>query len=363
MSHYLLHLGSNSSTITASAGCSSPPTDKQTAVSSGLLSPEQQLILQLEQAAITSSPQSAVCSSLLAPGSFGMSMVGGSNAAGISGLTMEMLTGLAATNSGAGLLRPLSFLDVRGCSAIEAVVLLLSFLGQVVQARVSGIPIDCEYITILTGGVGAASQGEMSQVVVYKPVTAAAASSAGSAHTTAGKDQGIGNTMSDTHEVNSGDVRGIGSPTAESSATTAAPATSSVSDTVPTPADAVVGIPYASSPSASTALSAAPLSTEHSAASSGSVDAAPSWETPCSNISPHIAALAVLNGRLSNIMGCKSSMELLVPFSAAGKLALGLLCCSALPILLPDEAQGGGICLPAVDLMQAVASAIDASRA
>jgi hypothetical protein len=55
-------------------------------------------------------------------------------------------------------------------------------------------------------------------------------------------------------------------------------------------------------------------------------------------------------------------MELLVPFSSGGKLALGLLCCSAVPVLLPDEQQGGGVLLSGQELQTAVSGALDASR-
>jgi hypothetical protein len=39
----------------------------------------------------------------------------------------------------------------------------------------------------------------------------------------------------------------------------------------------------------------------------------------------------------------KQPVELLVAFSAADRLPLGLVCMSGLPFSLPDELQGGGV--------------------
>lgn len=47
------------------------------------------------------------------------------------------------------------------------------------------------------------------------------------------------------------------------------------------------------------------------------------------------------------MLGCSMQssavMDFLQPFSAAGRVALGLVCLSSLPFSLPDEMQGGGI--------------------
>jgi hypothetical protein len=92
------------------------------------------------------------------------------------------------------------------------------------------------------------------------------------------------------------------------------------------------------------------------------VAAPPVDDAALSSISPHAAVLALLGGQLGPMVGCKNPMELLVPFSGGSKLALGLLCCSAVPVLLPDEQQGGGVLLSGQELQAAVTGALDASR-
>lgn len=328
-------------------------------MSSGLLSPEQQLILQLEQAAISkSSPQGAAAaagSSLLSPGNFGFGQVTGSipaslgmagsasNFCGFEGL--DQGTGVGA----GGLSASLSFLDVQGCSCIESVVLLLSYLGQIVQAQTNGSALAVEYIKISTGGAGAVSQPDLDKIKLYKPVGSGKISAASSVSSTAAAAAAESPPAAAAAAGSSSNPDHKGNGSSGGTSAGAVPVTSSGStackDTVPPAADAVI---------AATKPAAAPAAAPGNNTSD--------WEVPGSNISIHAAVLAVLNGQISSILGCGSAMDLLVPFSGCGRLVLGLLCCSPMPVLLPDESQGGGVWLGVADLRQSITAALDAAR-
>jgi hypothetical protein len=66
-------------------------------------------------------------------------------------------------------------------------------------------------------------------------------------------------------------------------------------------------------------------------------------QVPGSHLSVHTVVLALLSGQLPTMLGCAEAVELLLPFSAAGKVPLGLVCLSSLPVSLPGEMYGGGI--------------------
>ncbi|WIA39598.1 hypothetical protein OEZ86_005682 [Tetradesmus obliquus] len=133
MGHYLLHPGTLGQGPARSSTGTTPTADLGAATSSALLSPQQQLILQLESASLgENSPQpgsSAAAGSLFALGGTASSFAG---QLGLPGQEQQF-AGSPASNIGMqdqGMPQPLTFVDVRGCSAAEAVAILLSWLGQ-----------------------------------------------------------------------------------------------------------------------------------------------------------------------------------------------------------------------------------------
>eukprot|EP00775_Hariotina_reticulata_P010635 gene10635-10793_t len=257
----------------------------------GLLSPQQQLILQLEQAALQ--PQGSV----------------------ISGYNVAK----PSLSSLAGLPEPLSVIDVRDCSAIEGIVLVMSWLAELINQQATNLALPATNIlTIVTGGFGPAPAAEVSNLILYQPTAKAqgAAQATSAAGNAAGMESKTGGADTDA--------------ALSSSATTGPPGPTSM-------------------PGGGNVTEAA-----------GSASSA---EIPGSNVSVHAAVVALLGGNLMRLLGCADAMDLLVPFSSAGQLPLGLLCCSALPVVLPEGHQGGGILLPVQDLSAAIRAAVMASRA
>ncbi|WIA19333.1 hypothetical protein OEZ85_003965 [Tetradesmus obliquus] len=133
MGHYLLHPGTLGQGPAGSSTGTTPTADLGAATSSALLSPQQQLILQLESASLgENSPQAgsaAAAGSLFGLGGTASSFAG---QLGFPGQEQQF-AGSPASNigmQGQGMPQPLTFVDVRGCSAAEAVAILLSWLGQ-----------------------------------------------------------------------------------------------------------------------------------------------------------------------------------------------------------------------------------------
>lgn len=211
-----------------------------------------------------------------------------SDSAGVGDISSVTVPG--ATSAGVVMV-PSTLLDVHGCSASEAVVLLLSWLSAHITAQVAGAGPHAAVLLVATGGVGPAP-----------------------ASTTRGGGGGI--------------------------ITLCSPG--------PAPEDHCA--------------TGGPLAEQYSADSCGGVAArTPSQGTTSQGVSAHAAVLAALAGQLPSMLCCSSGMDLLLPFSSAGRLALGLLCCSPLPTLLPDEIANGGIVLPGDALRTAVAAACSAA--
>ncbi|KAF8058856.1 hypothetical protein HT031_005424 [Scenedesmus sp. PABB004] len=105
---------------------------------------------------------------------------------------------------------------------------------------------------------------------------------------------------------------------------------------------------------------AAPARAGSSPAGAGPAAAAGRADGPGGGV--HGAVLAVLSGHLARMLGCGTAMDMLLPFSSAGRLALGLVCCGPLPALLPPEEQGGGVLLPTAALARSIAAALEVAH-
>lgn len=332
MGHYLLHPGTLGQGPAGSSTGTTPTADLGAATSSALLSPQQQLILQLESASLgENSPQpgsAAAAGSLFGLGGTASSFAG---QLGFPGQEQQF-EGSPASNigmQGQGMPQPLTFVDVRGCSAAEAVAILLSWLGQVVQLHASGLQLQCDAVRIYTGGWGGISTEELATIVLHVPAP-----------------QPAGQTAPAAAASESAGSAGSGAAASEESA----------------PAPGAAPSPAGTEEAGSNAAAAPPAPASAASPAAAAPVPLPVDDAALSSISAHAAVLAALGGQLGPMLGCSSPMELLVPFSSGGKLALGLLCCSAVPVLLPDEQQGGGVLLSGQELQAAVAGALDASR-
>jgi hypothetical protein len=338
MGHYLLHPGTS--------GGSTGTTPTGAATSSALLSPQQQLIMQLEQAALgDNSPQPG--SAAATGGLFGLGGAA-SSFAGQLGMGEGQFAGSPASNmqmQQQGMPQPLTFVDVRGCSAAEAVAILLSWLGQVVQLYASGLQLQCDAVRILTGGWGGVSAEELAAIMLYVPAAQPAGQQTAAAAPAAGASPSL-------------EAGTTAEPAAEGATTAGAAAAAAAS---PAGADEMSGAVISTASGDAAVTTAAPPAADTQQQAQAQA-AAPVDDAAISNISAHAAVLAALGGQLGPMLGCNSAMDLLVPFSGGGKLALGLLCCSAVPVLLPDEQQGGGVLLSGQELQSAVTGALDASR-
>eukprot|EP00879_Flechtneria_rotunda_P000660 GHRR01000774.1.p1 GENE.GHRR01000774.1~~GHRR01000774.1.p1 ORF type:complete len:981 (+),score=385.98 GHRR01000774.1:3353-6295(+) len=365
MVHYILHptSGGDCSSIGNSRSPTSSPMATAamlnlSAVSAAMVSPEQQLIWQLEHAAISSSPPAApptpamnaanlandILMSMSSGGSppgfvsrtpsqgfAGASQGFAAGSQGIGGAAEQqgfpgVSQGLAASGrslpiglSSAGhnaAPQALACLDVRGCSVIEAVVLVMSWLGRLVEEQGSGRRLPGEVLAIMTGGAGHVATAELQSIMLHKHARSAAATADGTAPE-----------VSDAEAATS---NGASAAISSSSSTTTA----------------IGGSP--------TALAAAEAPTP---------SAADDMDVPNGGVSAHAAVLAVLLGHLQSLLGCNNSMDYLMPLSESGRLVLGLLCCSALPLLLPDANHGGGVLVPVEGLRAAVSAALEAASA
>lgn len=216
----------------------------------------------------------------------------------------------------------LSVLDVRGCSAIEALALALSWLGQLVMAVGAGQTPGCARVRVETGAVGPMDPVQAMDLRLCYPVTESAAGSGSSS--AAGADV---------------DDRGDAPAGSEDDALT-----------TPAPAAAAVGV-ASTAPAALAGLQPDPRAGNTSllpaAGTAGAETVVASHpnplQVPGSNLSVHTVVLALLSGQLGVMLDNKEPMELLVAFQAAERLPLGLVCLSGLPVNLPDELQGGGV--------------------
>jgi hypothetical protein len=290
----------------AAAGGTSPHLVSGVATSSGLLSPQQQLIFQLEQAAMSSShPSSSVIS-------------------GSYNITNPSLSALA------GLPEPLSIIDVRDCSAIEGIVLVMSWLAELVAQHATYLALPAtNALTIVTGGAGPASAADIANLVLFQPVPKPPAQQQTSKP---------GGSLTERDAA-------LGNSTKSSSGTDAE------------------GCPLPAARSASSLSAGAAILTGGSCSSSEPVSSAIMIPGGSNHVSVHAAVVALLGGNMLRFMACENAMDLLVPFSSAGQLPLGLLCCSTLPVVLPEAHQGGGVLLPVQELSAAISAALVASRA
>jgi hypothetical protein len=290
----------------------------------GLLSPEQQLILQLESAGLGCGGSAAGVSPQnrsLDDGTFSLFPGAGSTAMTSAALDLSGPAAAAAAQAAAlqqaagtpgGL--PLAALDVRGCSAVETVVLMLSWLGHLVQAVAAGQALPGAALRIDTGAAGPLDYVQLQGLELAHPVVET-------------KQQQV-----------------------------PAPA--------PAPADAAALQQSTGSGAAEEEEednrdgAAAATAVEAAAAAAAAADI---LDIPGAHVSAHNIALAVLSGQLGQLLGCGNAMQLLLPFSAAGRLPLGVLCMGELPLLLLDEAQGGGLLLPTAGVAAAIAAALQAA--
>lgn len=407
MAHYIpaaAATGSSSATagVVGGSPIRSPPTaSPAAAAASALLSPEQQLILQLVSDGLSlggaNPPGLPAGSSSSGMGTFSLfpnvtaagSQLGAAQSAGQAfDLSAVLDFGPQTAAAGGGIyggaagaafgglslsVTALSTLDVRGCSAVEALVLTLSWLGQLVLHVASGQPLPGLRLQVHTGSSGLVNfSAPTLDIKLYRAVTGRGRSTSSTAAVdgdTASIGAGLGST---------GDGSGLLQPGLPSDAAAAAagacvtpaaaPAGSeedriSASGTTPAAA-AFLSMDRSTSLQAPAAATGTSPAAATGAPSSASAIASQSdiLQVPGVNLSVHSVVLAVFSGLLGTMLGCADDMGLLIPFSVAGKLPLGLLCLSALPAQLPDELQGGGVALDAAAMSQAIASAISVAQ-
>lgn len=345
MAHYVPALGPDGNIV---AGNLRPPaTPDQSpaaaAAAGNLLSPEQQVIWQLESnsnpAAAPASSSSGMAAFSLFPGLSAAPQTAphsrGLNLDLSSGVNLRFDQGLDQGSGGMSSYRgllpdgrvPLSLLDVRGCSAVEALVLALSWLGQLVVVVAAGQAPACARLRIETGSAGPMDPAQ----AIHLKLTHAAADPAAAAVQEGAQagHEGAGETAGDAAENGSAHKA-------------AAPAGSEEDQG----ADPVAAATAAAAGTNSTTLQPPPgvaAAAAAAAAASSSVLHAGPLQVPGSRLSVHTVVLALLSGQLPTMLGCAEPVELLLPFSAAGKVPLGLVCLSSLPVSLPDEMYGGGI--------------------
>lgn len=351
MSHYIPPPLPSTSVSSTTAGPTSPPAS--TATSAGLLSPEQQLIWQLETSnpAATAAASSSMGTFSLFPGmtSSAQQAAPVSRALNLSGALTDFgqgADGFAAAGLGpsSGPV-PLSTLDVRGCSAVEALVLALSWLGQLATMVGAGRPPACARLRIETGAAGPMDPVQALDLRLCYPVVPEGSGQGG-----AGAGSSV-STASATGSAAAADARGDAPAGSEEDAPGAA---------------AVAGV--ATGPATPIALSADPRAGNTSLLpAAGTAVTAPvspysPLQVPGSNLSVHTVVLALLSGQLGVLLDCKEPLDLLVAFSAAGRLPLGLVCLSNLPYGLPDELQGGGVEVDVAAASAVITSMLAAAR-
>jgi len=352
MSHYILAAAApTSSSATASSPLMSPASSKALpAAASSLLSPEQQLILRLESGGM-SLGQDAGSAAGPAGGSSSMgafSLFPGMSS-GQGRTSLDLSGGLVFGQGGGGLGSGpalLSLLDVRGCSAVEALVLTLSWLGQLVVLYTSGQALPAGRLRVETGSVGPLMPLQIIDMKLFRPVASAGAA---------------GNDSSQAGGGEAGSSSTGGAATA-GRAGAEAPAGSEEDTTAALAAASATGFAAAAAMDRSTCLMP-PVTGAAGAAASGGAAASQSdaLQIPGSNLSVHTVVLSLLSGELSTMLGCADAMELLVAFSSGGRLPLALLCLAPLPVHLPDELAGGGVELDGYALQEAIASAVAAA--
>lgn len=345
MSHYTL---ASSST----PGPGSPPgSTGGLSGTAGLLSPEQRLILQLEQTSNSPAVSSSMSAFALFPG------VSSAQQAMLVSAALD-LSGALDFNQGAGGFRaagswlgfggpvPLSTLDVRGCSAIEALVLAVSWLGQLVVAVGAGQAPACGRLRIETGSFGPMAHVPALDLRLCYPVSgesgaaaqsraAVAAAPPGGADSAAGEGAARGDAPAGSEE----DAAGTSVPPVSTDAAAAAPGSN------PRAGNISLQQPAGSAPAASASLSLHPSPLE-----------VPGWK-----LSVHTVVLALLSGQLGVMLDCREPMDLLTAFKDAGRLPLGLVCLSSLPHSLPEEVQGGGVELDVTAVSAVVTSMLSAT--
>jgi hypothetical protein len=248
----------------------------------------------------------------------------------------------AAAPAAAGDAAPLAVLDIRGCSAVEALVLVLSWLGQLVTLVAAGQPLPGEALRIDTGAASAPLDMSLAlELQLYRPAAAAAGAAGGTggaaapapgdagAAATAGADQG-GPEQASVAAAADALVELAGSPQPAAAAHTYTPL-----------------------------LAAGAAASSTAAAAAAALAAADILDVPGAHISPHTIALAVLSGQLWQLLGGTEHAG--AAFEAAGRLPLAALCMSELPLLLLDASQGGGMLLPSAGVAAAVAAAVQAA--
>lgn len=346
MSHYTL---ASSSTT----GPGSPPgSTGGPSGTAGLLSPEQRLILQLEQTNNSPAVSSSMSAFALFPGvTSAQQAMPASAALDLSGALdfSQGAGGFRAAGSwlGFGGPVPLSTLDVRGCSAIEALVLAVSWLGQLVVAVGAGQAPACGRLRVETGSFGPMDHVQALNLRLCYPVSgesgaaaqnraAVAADAPGGADSAAGVGAARGDTPAGSEEDVAGTaVAAVPVSTDAAAAPGSNPRAGNIS--LQQPADS------ATAASATLSLHPSPL-------------AVPGW-----NLSVHTVVLALLSGQLGVMLDCKEPIDLLTAFKDAGRLPLGLVCLSSLPHSLPEEVQGGGVELDVIAVSAVVTSMLSAT--
>lgn len=314
------------------------------AAASSLLSPEQQLILRLESGGM-SLGQDAGSAAGPAGGSSSMgvfSLFPGMSSGQVRG-SLDLSGGLVFGQGGGGMgsgPAPLSLLDVRGCSAVEALVLTLSWLGQLVALFTSGQGFPAGRLRVETGSMGPLMPLQIIDMKLFRPAAGAA--------------------RDDNNQAGGGEAGSSSTGTAGTAGHVAAEAPAGSEEDAT--AALAAGFAAAAAMDRSTCL-IPPATAAAGPAASGGAAASQSdaLQIPGSNLSVHTVVLSLFSGELSTMLGCTDAMELLVAFSAGGRLPLALLCLAPLPVHLPDELAGGGVELDGYALREAIASAVAAA--